>query len=58
MAPRALQAAGDFLERLPDIEQAAVAAVKRAEGALDQLLESVRPIETELEALRRATATL
>ena len=57
MAPRALQAAGDFLERLPDIEQAAVAAVERAQGALDQLLESVRPIETELEG-GEAAATL
>jgi phage shock protein A len=58
MGTRALQAAGDFLERLPEIEEAAVAAVSRAQGALDQLLESVRPIETELEALREAAATL
>jgi chromosome segregation ATPase len=58
MAPRALQAAGDFLERLPEIEAAAVVAVGRAQSALDQLLESVLPIERELEALRRAATTL
>jgi chromosome segregation ATPase len=32
--------------------------VERAQAALDQLLESVRPIETELEALRKAATTL
>jgi chromosome segregation ATPase len=58
MGTRALQAAGDFLERLPQIEAAAIGAVERAQGALDQLLESVRPIEAELEALQEAAATL
>ncbi len=58
MAPRALQAAADFLERLPEIETAVVGAVARAQGVLDQLLEKVTPIERELEALRQAAATL
>jgi septal ring factor EnvC (AmiA/AmiB activator) len=58
LAPRALAAAGDFLERLPDIEAAAVAAVTRAQSTLDQLLENVRPIEAELQAVSKAAATL
>lgn len=58
MAPRALRAAGDFLERLPDIEAAVVDAVGRAQGTLDELLERVRPIEAELQALQEAGTTL
>lgn len=58
LAPRALQAAGDFLERLPEIESAVTDAVLRVQGTLDQLLDSVRPIETELEAMRKAATTL
>jgi chromosome segregation ATPase len=58
MGTRALQAAGDFLERLPEIEKAAVGAVGRAQGALDQLLESIRPIERDLKGLRETAVTL
>lgn len=58
MAPRALRAAGDYLERLPDIEAAVVGAVGRAQGTLDELLERVRPIETELQEVQQSAATL
>lgn len=58
MAPRALRAAGDLLERLPDIEAAVVDAVGRAQGTLDELLERVRPIETELQEVQQSAATL
>jgi chromosome segregation ATPase len=58
LAPRALAAAGDFLERLPDIEAAAITAVTRAQSTLDQLLENVRPIEGELQSVSRAAETL
>jgi chromosome segregation ATPase len=55
---RALAAAGDFLERLPDIEAAVIDAVTRAQSTLDQVLDNVRPIEGELQSLSRAAATL
>jgi phage shock protein A len=55
---RALRAAGDFLERLPDVEESVVGAVARAQGTLDQLLASVRPIESDLKRLEEAAATL
>jgi chromosome segregation ATPase len=58
MAPRALKMAGDLLERLPEIEDAVVGAVGRVQDTLDQLLDNVRPIESNLEALRRAAETL
>jgi peptidoglycan hydrolase CwlO-like protein len=58
MAPRALGAAGDLLERLPEIEVAVVGAVTRIQGTLDQLLDNVRPIETELQAMQEAARTL
>jgi chromosome segregation ATPase len=58
LAPRALQAAGELLERLPEIETAVTGAVGRAQQTLDQLLESVRPIESDLDALREAAGTL
>ncbi len=58
LAPRALRTAGDFLERLPEIEDAVTGAVSRAQVTLDQLLESVRPIEAEMKAMQEAAATL
>lgn len=58
MAPRALRAAGDLLERIPEIETAVTGAVARAQSTLDELLERVRPIEAELQALQKAGATL
>jgi chromosome segregation ATPase len=58
MAPRALRAATDLLERLPEIEAAVIGAVDRAQGTLDELLDRVRPIESELQALQVAARTL
>ncbi len=58
MAPRAIRSAADFLERLPQIETAVTAAAARAQSTLDQLLERVRPIETELQALQGSATTL
>lgn len=58
MAPRALAAAGEFLERLPEIESAVGDAVSRAQDTLDQVLRSVLPIENDLKALLGAAAML
>lgn len=58
MAPRALRAATDLLERLPEIETAVIGAVDRAQGTLDELLDRVRPIETELQELQASARTL
>jgi chromosome segregation ATPase len=55
---RALGAAADFLERLPEIESAVTAAATRAQDTLDELLDRVRPIESELQELQRSAATL
>jgi chromosome segregation ATPase len=58
VAPRALRAAADLLERLPEIEAAVVATVDRAQGTLDELLDRVRPIETELQEVQGSARTL
>jgi septal ring factor EnvC (AmiA/AmiB activator) len=58
IAPRALHAAADFLERLPAIESSVIGAVARAQGTLDELLDRVRPIETELQEVQQSAATL
>jgi chromosome segregation ATPase len=58
MAPRALRAAGDLLERLPEIETAVIGAVDRAQSTLDELLDRVRPIETELQEVQVSARTL
>jgi uncharacterized coiled-coil protein SlyX len=58
VAPRALRAAADLLERLPEIEAAVIATVDRAQGTLDELLDRVRPIETELQELQVSARTL
>ena len=58
LAPRALRAAADLLERLPEIEAAVIATVGRAQGTLDELLDRVRPIETELQELQVSARTL
>jgi chromosome segregation ATPase len=58
MAPRAMRAAGDLLERLPEIETAVTGAVARAQSTLDELLERVRPIESELQDLQTSAKTL
>jgi chromosome segregation ATPase len=58
MAPRAMRAAADLLERLPEIETAVTDAVARAQGTLDELLERVRPIESELQELQTSAKTL
>jgi chromosome segregation ATPase len=58
MAPRALRAAADFLERLPEIEESVVGAALRAQSTLDELLDRVRPIESELQELQKSAATL
>jgi chromosome segregation ATPase len=58
VAPRALRAAGDLLERLPEIEAAVTDTVARAQGTLDELLDRVRPIESELQELQKSAATL
>ena len=58
LAPRALRAAADLLERLPEIEAAVIATVDRAQGTLDELLDRVRPIETELQELQVSARTL
>lgn len=58
MAPRAIRAAADFLERLPEIEVAVTDAATRAQGTLDELLERVRPIQAELQELQQSAGTL
>jgi chromosome segregation ATPase len=58
MAPKALRAAADFLERLPEIETGVVDAAARAQRTLDELLERVRPIEAELQELQSSAGTL
>lgn len=58
LAPRALRAATDLLERLPEIEAAVIGAVDRAQGTLDELLDRVRPIETELQEVQVSARTL
>jgi chromosome segregation ATPase len=58
LPPRSLRAAADLLDRLPDIERSITTAVSRAQWTLDQLLERVRPIEADLDALRDAAGTL
>jgi chromosome segregation ATPase len=58
MAPKALRAAADFLERLPEIEAGVVDAAARAQRTLDELLERVRPIEAELRELQSSAGTL
>ncbi len=58
VAPRALRAAADLLERLPEIEAAVIATVDRAQGTLDELLDRVRPIETELQEVQGSARTL
>jgi septal ring factor EnvC (AmiA/AmiB activator) len=58
MAPRALRAAGDLLERLPEIETAVIGAVDRAQTTLDELLDRVRPLETELQEVQASARTL
>ena len=58
LAPRALRAGADLLERLPEIEAAVIATVDRAQGTLDELLDRVRPIETELQELQVSARTL
>ena len=58
MAPRALRAATDLLERLPEIEAAVIGAVDRAQGTLDELLDRVRPIQTELQEVQVSARTL
>ena len=58
LAPRALRAATDLLERLPEIEAAVIGAVDRAQGTLDELLDRVRPIESELQELQVSARTL
>jgi chromosome segregation ATPase len=57
-APRALRAASGFLARLPEVEEAVAGAAARAQGTLDELLERVRPIETELTDLRESSRRL
>jgi cell division protein ZapA (FtsZ GTPase activity inhibitor) len=56
--PRALRAAIGFLDRLPAIEDAVSGGGRRALDVLDELLERVRPIEGELEALRESARLL
>ena len=58
MAPRALRAATDLLERLPEIEAAVIGAADRAQSTLDELLDRVRPIETELQEVQVSAKTL
>jgi septal ring factor EnvC (AmiA/AmiB activator) len=58
LAPRALRAVTDLLERLPEIEAAVVGAADRAQGTLDELLDRVRPIQTELQELQVSAKTL
>ena len=58
MAPRAMRAAADFLERLPQIESAVTEAATRAQSTLDELLDRVRPIQAELQELQKSAATL
>ncbi len=55
---RAVRAAADLLERLPEIETAVIGAVDRAQGTLDELLDRVRPIETELQEVQVSARTL
>jgi chromosome segregation ATPase len=57
MAPRALRAAADLLERLPEIETAVTDSVARAQGTLDELLDRVRPLESELQELQTSAKT-
>ena len=58
LAPRAFRAAADLLERAPEIEIAIVGAVARAQGTLDELLDRVRPIESELQEVQASAKTL
>jgi chromosome segregation ATPase len=58
MAPRAMRAAADFLERLPEIEKGVTDAAARAQSTLDELLDRVRPIEAELQELQKSATTL
>ena len=58
LAPRALRAGADLLERLPQIEASVIAAVDRAQFTLDELLDRVRPLETELQEVQVSARTL
>jgi chromosome segregation ATPase len=57
-AQRALKSGAELLERLPEIEAAVTTTVGRAQRTLDELLDRVRPIESELQELQRSAATL
>jgi chromosome segregation ATPase len=58
VGPRALRAAADFLDRLPQVEEAVAGAARRAQETLDELLGRLRPIEAELEDLRESSQRL
>lgn len=57
-AVAALQASVDILARLPEIERAVARASGHVEDVLDEVLERIRPIESELRQVREHTSSL